>query len=266
MSKVVLITGASSGLGQALAQQLAGKGYRVYGTSRQPRSNELPYQMLAMDVRDEASVRQAIAAIVEKECRLDAVINNAGIGIAGPLEQTGLGNIEKVLDTNVKGPIRVIQAALPHLRQSKGRVLNISSIGALFGLPYRGVYCASKAAVDLLTEALRMELSAFGVQACSIHAGDIRTGINANRIRDYDPQDPTYKERFERVYANIDKDVEKGLPAEEVARQVIRALESPRLRRYYTIGKPLQRLSILARRLLPAPLFERIIRGYSGMG
>lgn len=266
MSKVVLITGASSGLGQALAGQLAGKGYRVYGTSRSPGENNLPYQMTAMDVQDEDSVRKAIARIVEKEGRLDAVINNAGIGIAGPLEQLAAENIEKVLDTNVKGVVRVIQAALPHLRQSKGRVLNISSIGALFGLPYRGIYCASKAAVDLITEALRMELATHGVQACSIHAGDIQTNINANRIKDYDPSDPTYRESFERVYADIDKDVNKGLPAEEVARQVIRAMESPRLRRYYTVGKPLQRLSILAKRLLPAPLFEKIIRGYSGMG
>jgi len=265
MHKVVLITGASSGLGQALAGQLAEKGYRVYGTSRRPRENALPYQMVAMDVQDEASVHSAVASIVKKEGRLDAVINNAGIGIAGPLEQLGLDNIEKVLDTNVKGVVRVIQAALPHLRQSKGRIVNISSIAALFGLPYRGAYCASKAAVDLITEALRMELAAFGVQACSIHAGDIQTNINANRIRDYDPEDLTYKESFERVYADIDKDVNNGLPAEEVARQVIRALESPRLRRYYTAGKPLQRLSILARRLLPARVFEKIIRGYSGM-
>ncbi|MCB9295942.1 MAG: SDR family oxidoreductase [Lewinellaceae bacterium] len=266
MSKVILITGASSGLGQALAGQLAEKGYRVYGTSRNPRDSRLPYSMLAMNVQDEVSVRKAVDAIARKEGRLDAVINNAGIGIAGPLEQLRMDNIERVLDTNVKGAIRVIQAALPHLRRSGGRVLNISSIGALFGLPYRGVYCASKAAVGLLTEALRMELAAHGVQACSIHAGDIRTNINANRIKDYDPNDPTYKESFERVYSDIDKDVDKGLPAEEVARQVIRALEARRLRRSYTIGKPLQKLSILARRLLPAPLFEKIIRGYSGMG
>ena len=266
MSKVILITGASSGLGLALAQQLAGKGHRVYGTSRRPQDAGLPYTMIAMDVQDGASVRSAIAAIVEKEGRLDAVINNAGIGIAGPLEQLSMEHIEKALDTNVKGVIRVIQAALPHLRRSKGRVLNISSIGALFGLPYRGVYCASKSAVDLITEALRMELYAHGVEACSIHAGDIQTSINANRIKDYDPNDPTYKDSFEKVYADIDKDVENGLSAEEVARQVIRALESPRLRRYYTIGKPLQRLSVLARRLLPAFLFEKVIRGYSGMG
>lgn len=265
MKKVILITGASSGLGKALAEQLAAKGYQVYGTSRTPRDNELPYQMIAMDVRDEESVRRAVASIAEREGRLDAVINNAGIGIAGPMEQLSMDNIEKVLDTNVKGAVRVMQAALPHLRQSKGRVVNISSIGALFGLPYRGVYCASKAAVDLITEALRMELAAHGVQACSIHAGDIQTNINANRIKEYNPRDPTYRESFERVYADIDEDVNKGLPAEEVARQVIRALETPRLRRYYTIGKPLQKLSILAKRLLPAALFEKIIRRYSGM-
>ncbi|MCB0614771.1 MAG: SDR family NAD(P)-dependent oxidoreductase, partial [Phaeodactylibacter sp.] len=110
MSKVILITGASSGLGQALAEQLSEMGYQVYGTSRKHQDDGLSFKMVAMDVRDEASVHRAIAFIIDKEGRLDAVINNAGIGIAGPLEQLRMDNIEQVLDTNVKGTVRVIQA------------------------------------------------------------------------------------------------------------------------------------------------------------
>ena len=231
--KVALITGITGQDGAYLAEFLLKKGYKVHGLKR--RSSLFNTDRIDHLYQD------------------PHVDNRNFILHYGDL-------------TDSTSLVRVIQAALPHLRQSKGRVLNISSIGALFGLPYRGIYCASKAAVDLITEALRMELATHGVQACSIHAGDIQTNINANRIKDYDPSDPTYRESFERVYADIDKDVNKGLPAEEVARQVIRAMESPRLRRYYTVGKPLQRLSILAKRLLPAPLFEKIIRGYSGMG
>ncbi len=266
MKKVVLITGASSGLGKELARQLCQRNYRVYGTSRRPKEQPEGYHLLAMDVREAESVEQAVAELIRREGRIDILINNAGIGIAGPLEQLSMENIEKVLDTNVKGVVRSCQAVLPHLRHAGGgKIINISSIGALFGLPYRGVYCASKAAVGLVTEALRMEVRAFGIQACTILAGDIQTNINANRIRDYREDSHAYKTSFERVYAGIDEDVDKGMPAEEVARQVVRIAERQRLKPHYIIGRPLQRLSARLKRLLPGALFEKIIMRYSGM-
>lgn len=266
MSKVILITGASSGLGQALAKQLSQKGYIVYGTSRKKTDTPANYQMLPMDVTQAQSVQAGIAQIIAEQGRLDILINNAGIGIAGPFEQLESASMEQALQTNFFGVVHTCQAAIPVMRrQNGGKIINISSIGALFGLPYRGVYCASKAAVDVLTESLRMELKAFNIQLCSIHAGDIQTNINANRIKNYDPKDLAYKASFEKVYAAIDADVDKGTPAEVVAAYVIRVLESRVMKRAYRVGKPMQKLSVVAKRILPATWFEKIILLYSGL-
>jgi len=262
MSKVVLITGASSGLGHALATQLNRKGHIVYGTSRKAKSG-FPYKMLQLDVRDEQSVKAAISSIHSEQGRIDWLFNNAGIGMAAPVEQLSISSAEAVIDTNILGVLRVTKAALPLLRRStEGKIFNISSIGAVVGLPFRGVYCASKAGVDLISESLRLELEPFGVQSCSIRAGDIQTNINQSRIMEYNTQDPTYKERFERVYEGIEKDVVNGIPAEEVARRIIRIAEKRKLRPYYNIGKFMQKLGIVAKRLTPSSFYEWALKQY----
>lgn len=263
MSKVVLITGASSGLGEATAFFLKQNGYRVYGTSRRGADAGKPFPMLSMDVREATSVQKAVQAVIDKEGRIDALINNAGIGIAGPIEELQFSNIKQVFETNVYGPIRICQAVLPHMRNTGGRIINISSIGAVFGLPYRGIYCASKASVDIISETLRMELYGKNVQICSVRAGDIQTDINAHRIKDYQVNGP-YANSFTAVYELIDKDVDQGMPVEVVAQKIARLIEVRRLRRYYTIGKPIQKLSIILKRILPGRWFEWVIRFYSG--
>lgn len=266
MGKVILITGASSGLGKALAETLSARGHIVYGTSRRPSGQALPYRMIAMEVKDENSVQQGIQHIIGREGRIDVVINNAGIGLAGPTEQLRACNIRELLEVNVLGIVRVCQAVLPHMRaRGSGRIINISSIGAVIGLPYRGLYCASKSAVSILTESLRMEIAPFGIQACCVRAGDTQTNINAHRIKDFRPEDPAYNQRFSRVYAAIDREVEEGMPAGEAARQIARLIDKPRLRRYYTVGKPLQRAALWVKRLLPDALFEKLMARYSGI-
>ncbi|HQU61326.1 MAG TPA: SDR family oxidoreductase, partial [Saprospiraceae bacterium] len=182
MGKVILITGASSGLGKALAEILSTRGHIVYGTSRKPTGQLLPYRMIPMEVKDEKSIERAVQQVISNEKRIDVVINNAGIGLAGPTEQLHIDNIRELLEINVVGVARVCQAVLPHMRARRsGRIINISSIGAVIGLPYRGLYCASKSAVSIMTESLRMEIAPFGIQACCVRAGDTRTNINANR-------------------------------------------------------------------------------------
>ncbi|MCB9275037.1 MAG: SDR family oxidoreductase [Lewinellaceae bacterium] len=266
MGKVILITGASSGLGKALAEILSSREHIVYGTSRRPCATPLPYRMIFMEVKDENSIRSGIQHIIEQEGRIDVVINNAGIGLAGPTEQIRLDNIRELLDINVLGVVRVCQAVLPHMRARRsGRIINISSIGAVIGLPYRGLYCASKSAVSIMTESLRMEIAPFGIQACCVRAGDTRTNINANRIKDVGDGGPAYLERFNRVYAAIDREVNEGMPAEEAARQIARLVDRSRLRRYYTVGKPLQRAALWVKRLLPDAAFEKLMANYSGM-
>lgn len=266
MGKVILITGASSGLGKALAEILSTRGHIVYGTSRKPTGQLLPYRMIPMEVKDEKSIERAVQQVISNEKRIDVVINNAGIGLAGPTEQLHIDNIRELLEINVVGVARVCQAVLPHMRARRsGRIINISSIGAVIGLPYRGLYCASKSAVSIMTESLRMEIAPFGIQACCVRAGDTRTNINANRIKDFNPSDTAYKRSFERVYSAIDREVDEGMPAEEAARQIARLVEKPRLRRYYTIGKPLQRAALWVKRLLPDEAFEKLMARYSGI-
>jgi NAD(P)-dependent dehydrogenase (short-subunit alcohol dehydrogenase family) len=263
MNKVVLVTGASSGLGRALAIALTEKGYRVFGASRNPQGFE-KYTQLRIDVQDDDSVKEGIQQVIDQAGRIDAVINNAGIGIAGPLEQLSMANIQRVFDTNVYGIIRVSQAALPHMRQAQGgRIINISSVAAEVALPYRSIYSASKAAVDRITEALRLEVERFGIEVCAIQAGDIRTPINDHRIMEYDDKDPAYNLVFANVAKKMNAGVDQGVEPEVMAQQIVAILESKRLQKTYPVGKFYQKISLYLKRFLPGLVFERIIRTYT---
>jgi NAD(P)-dependent dehydrogenase (short-subunit alcohol dehydrogenase family) len=266
MAKVVLITGASSGLGKALAALLHKKGYTVYGTSRNPQPEQYPFTMLRMDVQDEKSVQVAVDQILTQCGRVDVLINNAGIGIAGPLEQLQLESIKTVMDTNFFGVIRLCQAVLPSMRKTGGgRIINISSIAAEIALPYRAIYSASKAAVDRLTDALRMELGPFNIDLCSIQPGDIRTEINDHRIMEYDKEDPTYRATFEKVAKTMNEEVDHGADPLAIAEQIIEIIEKQKIKKTYTLGKPMQKLSLIFKKILPASTFESIIKKYAGV-
>lgn len=259
----ILVTGASSGLGQAVARQLSRDGHKVFGTSRQERRVESGVDMLKMDLSDNDSIQQAIEHIRRNAGSLDAVVNNAGIGIAGPMEEIDQAALQRTFDINTIGTVRVWQAVLPLMRQQgHGKILNISSIGARVGLPFRGAYCASKASIDLMTEALRMEVKPYGIQVCCIHAGDIRTNINDNRVQSYRKDGP-YRDRYERVYQRINQEVKEGVSPQFVAARIAKLLQNDQLKPYYAIGKPLQRLSLLLKKVLPARLFERLISNYA---
>lgn len=264
MSKVILITGASSGLGGAIAAKLASQGHKVYGTSRKASTSNL-FNMIQMDVQDQESVEKAVKQIVEENGKLDILINNAGLGIAGPVEHLDLETTQKAFDTNFFGVLRTCQVALPLLRSSQGKIINISSIGSMFGLPYRGAYCATKAAVNMLTETLRMETKQFGVQSTSVLAGDMKTAINNNRLTTDLKKESPYYANYTKVYEGIDADVDSGVSVEYVASKISGIVDKRKIKRYYAIGKPLQKVSILVKKLLPDYLFEKIIMGYSGL-
>ena len=263
MKKVVLVTGASSGLGEALATILAQKGYIVYGTSRKPGA-ESRFNLVAMDVQDAASVQSAVAQIIAEQGQIDVLINNAGVGIAGPLEVTSIESIQQAFDTNVFGLVRVTQAVLPHMRKGEsGKIINISSIASEVALPYRALYSATKASVDRITEALRLEVGRFGIQACAIQAGDIQTAITAHRIMEYAADHPAYGEVFAKVAQKMNDGVSKGSSAEFMATEIIKILEKPTLKKIYPVGKTYQKLSLTLKKLLPAGLFEKVIKGYT---
>src|SRR5690606_4416360 len=158
-SKVVFITGASSGIGKAIAEHLQQKGFQVYGTSRNPQNKKLSFPLVALDVTSQESIQAAVAQIISEVGKIDVLINNAGVGITGPIEETPDSEIKKAFNTNYFGPLQVIKAVLPHMReQRQGLIINITSIAGYMGLPFRGIYSASKGALELTTEAYRMEL------------------------------------------------------------------------------------------------------------
>jgi NAD(P)-dependent dehydrogenase (short-subunit alcohol dehydrogenase family) len=263
MVKVILVTGASSGLGEFLAQFLADKGHQVYGASRSMKGGNGSFKTLQMNVCDEQSVRQGVQQIISEQGRLDVVINNAGLGLATPFEHTHMEEIDRLLDTNVKGVIRVCQAVLPVMRQQQsGLIIQISSIASEFGLPYRGLYSASKAAVDRFTEALRMEVKKYGIQACIVQPGGIKTDINKNRMMSEIPPLSPYKESFDRTLAIINESVSGGLSPEVFGAVVDGIIHSPKVKRIYRVGKLTEKLSVLLKRLLPSSAFEGMLLKY----
>jgi NADP-dependent 3-hydroxy acid dehydrogenase YdfG len=266
MSKIVLITGASSGLGESISNYLLQKGYVVYGTSRNIEQQKKPFNTINMDVTSDESIHSAVEKIIKQHSRIDVLINNAGLGIAGPVETLSINDIQIVLDTNVTGVIRTIQAVLPYMRaQHSGTIINISSIGSETGLPYRGLYSASKAAVDRITEALRIELAPFGVQACIVQPGGVKTDINKNRIKTDLPGDSVYKASFDTTYTLINESVEQGLEPGDFGRLIEKLLQTKYLKRCYRIGKPTEKLSVILKRLLPSSTFEGMIKKHYKM-
>ncbi len=260
MSKIILVTGGSSGLGAAICEYLSIKGYKVYGTSRKATKTDSKYMMLDMDVCDRSSIYAALSAVIQKEGRLDVVINNAGLGMAAPLEESAEKDIDKLFSTNIRGVINVMQVILPQMRKQKnGLIINITSIAAEIALPYRGLYCASKAAVEKITEALRMEVKDFGIQACTFQAGDIKTNINSNRLTAEVTKDSVYAQNFERINSEIHRDVDKAISPYFYAEKIETIITSKIVKRTYVEGKFIQRLSRFLSRILPGCWFEKII-------
>jgi NAD(P)-dependent dehydrogenase (short-subunit alcohol dehydrogenase family) len=263
--KVVLITGASSGIGQACARHLARRGYQVFGTSRRPRPGaEEPFEMIPMDVTNDDSVRQGVAAVLAKAGRLDAVVNNAGFGFGGAVEDTSIDEAREIFETNFFGMLRVCLAVLPHFREQRaGTIVNVSSLNGLIAMPFVGMYCATKFAMEGATEALRMEVRPFGIRVAMIEPGDTRTGFTASRRPTQASQAASpYADNMQRVLAVIEHDENTGSSPEAAARLLERILRSrsPRLR--YPVASAFQRFAASAKKLMPAGLFERLLTRY----
>lgn len=265
--KVVLISGASGGLGQAAAVRLARRGHRVYGTSRRatfPDSDAAqagPW-LIPMDVTDDVSVERAVAFVVEREGRLDVVVNNAGVGVAGSIEDTSVEEAKAQLDTNFFGVHRVCRAVLPTLRkQGNGLIVNISSIAGLVTIPFQGFYSASKYALEALTDALRMEVGPFGIAVSLIEPGDFRTGFSDARraAAAHEPSSPYY-EAGQRAIAAMDRDERNGADPEEVARllESLIAAASPRPR--VLAGAALQKSVVGLKRVLSTRMLDALLR------
>jgi NAD(P)-dependent dehydrogenase (short-subunit alcohol dehydrogenase family) len=273
-SKAVLITGAGAGLGLATARALAAKGYRVHagvrGTTRRPQLDAPGVHPLRLDVTEEASVTAAAEEVAAAEPEgLHAVVNNAGVIVQGPQELLPAEEWRQQFDVNVMGPARVTRAFLPMLRRGPGRIVNISAPTARVALPFLGPLSASKAALESLSDAARIELAPWGIAVVVVEPGALETeiftkaaGRRQAALHDADPrQIALYRAQLAAVDAAIAR--QRLGSVQKAARVVVRAVDAPRPRRRYLTGADARGIGLLAG--LPAGLRERAIAGTFGL-
>lgn len=265
-SKVILITGGSSGFGKVCVDYLTECGHRVYGTSRTasyPTGHSSPYFPLSipMDVRDDDSIEKAVEFVLEREGRLDVLINNAGFALTGAIELTSIEEAGRQFETNFFGVHRVCRCVLPTMRrQRSGLIVNISSIGGLIALPFQGFYCASKYALEGLTESLRMEVKPYGIQVVLIEPGDFKTQISANRIIvAASTEDSDYTVRQRAAGDVITKNEQDGANPRKLAVLLGKIVVQEQVRARYLVGMYSQKMVIWIKRILPTSLFEKLI-------
>lgn len=264
MNKVVLITGGSSGIGKSIGEFLHQKGFVVYGTSRNPeRVLHSVFPLVALDVRDTASIEAAVAKIIATSGKLDIVINNAGVGITGPLEEIPAAEIKNNFEINFFGPIEVMKAVLPQMRKQKsGLIINITSIAGYMGLPYRSVYSASKGALELITEALRMEVKSFGIAITNVAPGDFATNIASGRYHAPLIKGSAYEHAYGNTLKTMDEHVDSGSNPNEMAEAVYKIIQTPNPNIHYKVGIFMQKISIVLKRILPDKVYEKMLMNH----
>jgi len=264
--KVVLVTGASAGIGRACAERLRDAGWVVVGASRRASAPDGVAGM-AMDVDDDDAVRQGVAQVLERHGRVDAVVAGAGWGLAGAVEDTPVDEAKAQLETNFWGAVRVVQAALPAMRaQGGGRIVFIGSIGGVVAIPFQGFYSASKFALEGLAEAMAYEVAPFGVRVTVVEPGNVRTDFTAaRRMASGAQSDDAYRPALDRAVGVMERDEANGVPAGAVAAIVGKVLtaRTPPLR--VSVGKAGERVGILAKRVLPFRLFAAAAKSSLGV-
>jgi NAD(P)-dependent dehydrogenase (short-subunit alcohol dehydrogenase family) len=253
--KVVLITGASSGIGLACAQHLSELQHTVIGASRRT-STAHTWSSIEMDVDDDQSVTAGVEGAVTEYGGLDAVVTCAGWGLAGAIEQTPIDEARAQIETNFFGTVRAVVAALPSLRQRRGNIIIMSSIGGTIGIPFQGYYSASKFALEGWAEALAWEVRPYGVKVTLIEPGNFRTEFTQSRrtvlVRGNDP----YAAARTKAIDVMERDELSGADPSAVARLVAKVLASKRSPRRRTVGPRVERMGPMAKRLLPGRAFE----------
>jgi NAD(P)-dependent dehydrogenase (short-subunit alcohol dehydrogenase family) len=264
-AQTVLITGASSGIGAAMADRMSRMGWRVFGTSRHPRPGEGPVEWIEMDVCEDASVEAGLARVFEATSALDGLVCNAGFGIYGAIEETPLARARAQLETNYFGVLRVLVPVVAHMRERRaGRILLVGSLSGRAPIPFQAHYSASKAAIEALCFSLANELHPFGVGVSLIEPGDIDTAFNeAMDWGDRDVGSP-YSEASARCEQTIRESLPKAPGPEIVADAVAHALTARRPRFRYAVGREAALVG-LGRRLLSDRLSLALIRRHFGL-
>lgn len=264
MKKVILITGGSSGIGKAIGEFLLEKGFVVYGTSRNVSAiSNSKIKLVDLDVRNSDSIKSCIAKIIELEGRIDVLINNAGVGITGPLEEIPLEEIKNNFETNVFGPIETMKAVLPQMRtQKSGLIINITSIAGYMGLPFRSIYSSSKGALELITESLRMETKSFGVHITNVAPGDFATDIASRRFHAPVIKGSAYEKVYQTQLDMMNDHVSGGSNPIEMAVAIHQIIETKNPKIHYKVGAFMQKFSIVLKRILPDKMYEKILMNH----
>ncbi len=259
---VVLITGASSGIGWACAKHLHALGYTVYAASRNIRNTDIEgMYLVSLDVDNDESVQRGIDHIINMEGRIDVAVNCAGFGIAGAVEDTSLEEAKAQFETNFFGVLRVCHRVLPIMRQQKsGLIVNVSSLAGISPLPFQALYSASKFAVEGLSEALRIEVMPFGIRVVLIEPGDFSTGFTQHRRKVGNSQtNAIYRERFTKALAKMEQDEINGPQPLIIARLIERIIKTPSPCLRYTVGSRFQKLGVGLKPFLPQRLYEWLL-------
>ncbi|MBO4263476.1 MAG: SDR family oxidoreductase [Bacteroidales bacterium] len=260
---VILITGITSGFGKAMAERLSADGHTVYGTHRSAREFLPGVRYIRADVCREEDCKAAVDEVLEKEGRIDVFINNAGMGIGGPLEFCSLEDAQRQMDVNWMGMVRCLHYVLPAMRrQGGGKILCFSSIGGLMGLPFQGLYSASKFAIEGYCEALRLEVQGFGIQVVVIEPGDFATQFTAQRKSVSSEEAHAVYRRYADSLKSIEKDETGGLKPAYLAGKISRIIRKKRPAYHYVIATLEQRLSVTLKAILPPCLFAKILGSY----
>ena len=260
MKKVAIVTGANSGIGLATANLLVEKGWKVYGISRRKIDTNFP------SFQADVCVTEKVAAIFEEvfknEGRIDALINNAGMGIAGAIEETKPENVEAIVKTNLTAVINLSSKILPYLKLSKGRIINISSVGGIIPLPFQACYSATKSGVEVFSRALATEVRPFGVKVCAILPGDTKTDFTKSRVID-ENKDSSYQQRMKKSVGKMEKDEQNGKSPKYVAKIICKVMhkKNPPLRK--SVGF-VSKFEIFLTRICSTKLVNFIVRKIYG--
>jgi short-subunit dehydrogenase len=264
MAKVVLITGGSSGIGRSVGEFLSQKDFIVYGTSRDAsKIKGHPFKLVSLDVNNVETIALAVEEVISNEGRLDILINNAGMGITGPIEETPTSEMRNVFNTNLFGAIDVMKAVLPQMRkQNSGLIINVTSIAGYMGLPFRGIYSATKGALEIVTEAIRMEVKSFGIKVTNVAPGDFATNIASGRFHTPVFEDSPYKENYQNNLNLMDAHVDSGSDPIEMAKEIYKIINTSNPKVHYRVGDFLQKFSIVLKKVLPDTIYEKMLMNH----
>ncbi len=268
MKKVILVTGASSGIGLACANALQAKEHIVYGSARNvSRIQSVSFKPLQLDVTDDASVQEAVSKIIKAEGRLDVLVNNAGNGIAGPGYAMPVDKAKKQFEVNFFGVVRMCSAVLPGMiANGQGLIVNMSSLAGLFGLPYQSMYSASKYAVEGYSQSLRMELRNTGVKVVVINPGDFKSDFTQNREKTpFTITNTKLQAEYNAAVASMEKDESIAPDPSSLAKQLCKIVAASNPSHRYLVGQVGQTIVPVLKRLLPGSLFEKLMNDHYGI-